>query len=178
MLCWCSILCWRFDWCIPQLAMIKLNDYKIDWKLVFKKDPRGRRLAQWRNVELTKGLMQKEMKLSEVNVIEKSEFYCFKVRKKIDAVLSTLSSRSPNLGFGRSTTAGQPGVLSCWECKEATKCCWCKNWNCVLVKQMTFFLVPAQTRKRRRSKSRNTCCPRWSFNTNFVNNHKNLMINI
>ena len=60
--------------------MIKLNDYKIDRKLVFKKDPRGRRLAQWRNVELTKGLMQKEMKLSEVNVIEKSELYCFKIR--------------------------------------------------------------------------------------------------
>ena len=167
MLCWCSILCWRFDWCIPQLAMIKLNDYEIDWKLVFKKDPRGRRLAQWRNVELTKGLMQKEMKLSEVNVIEKSELYCFKVRKQINLTLFCQHCVPGAWAWDLDDQLQLGNQVSCplddaKKIVDATK----RATNCALAK--SFFLVPAQTRKRRRSKSPNTCCPRWSFNTHFV----------
>ena len=148
--------------------MIKLNDYKIDWKL-FKKDPRGRRLAQWRNVELTKGLMQKEMKLSEVNLIGKSELYCFKIR-------------SPECFIKNLTLFCQHCLIGAWTWDLDDQLQLGNQVSCpvddarkpkkLLMQNLrsgkNFFLVPAQTRKRRRSKSPNTCCPRWSFNTHFV----------
>ena len=74
------------------------------------KDPRGRRISQWRDVQLRKGLLQEEMKLSEVDNFNHIAPFKVTTTPKHIFYVPPLIYRSLSLELGQSTTAGALGI--------------------------------------------------------------------